>query len=282
MKRIVTIQDISCLGKCSLTVALPIISALGVEAAVVPTAVLSTHTMFREGYTFCDLTDEMAPIADHWTREGFTFDAVYTGYLGSQRQLALVADYFDRFGKEDAVIVVDPVMADNGKLYTGFTTEFAHEMAKLCGKADLVLPNITEACFMLDVPYRTDFSEEELKELLVRLADLGPRYAALTGVSLNAGRLGALSYDKVTGEFFYYDRPYISVSFHGTGDIFASTTTGALARGMSVNKALTLAVDFTVESMLKTLAEPNYNTYGVNFEQAIPYLISRAEEIEQM
>lgn len=281
MKRIVTIQDISCLGKCSLTVALPIISALGVEAAVVPTAVLSTHTMFKEGYTFCDLTDEMAPIADHWTREGFTFDAVYTGYLGSQRQLALVADYFDRFGK-DGLIVVDPVMADNGKLYTGFSVEFAHEMAKLCGKADLVVPNITEACFMLDIPYRTDFSEAELKEMLVRLTDLGPRYAALTGVSLTEGRLGVLSYDKQTGEYFHYDRPYISVSFHGTGDIFASTTTGALARGMSLEQALTLAVDYTVECMLKTLAEPNYNTYGVNFEQAIPYLITRANEIEQM
>lgn len=280
MKRIMTIQDISCLGKCSLTVALPIISAFGVEAAVVPTAVLSTHTMFQEGYTFHDLTGEMRPIAEHWSREGFRFDAIYTGYLGSLEQVSLVGEYIDRFGKDGARVIIDPVMADHGQLYKGFTPAFVREMAKLCARADLVVPNITEACFMLDIPYRTDFTEGELKEILKGLADLGPRYVALTGVALQEGRLGVLSYDSVTGEYFHYDREYLSVSFHGTGDIFASTTTGALARGMSVEDALTLAVDYTVESMLKTLAEPNYNTYGVNFEMAIPYLLTRIREIE--
>lgn len=274
MKRIVTIQDISCLGKCSLTVALPIISAMGVETAVVPTAVLSTHTMFRE-FTFHDLTDEMTPIADHWEREGFAFDAIYTGYLGSFEQLGLVSKFFDRFGGEGTTVVVDPVMADNGKLYAGFTPAFAREMANLVKKADLVIPNLTEACFLLDIPYRTDFTEAELKEILVRLTALGPRYAALTGVALTPGRLGVMSYDREEKNFFHYDREYLSVSFHGTGDIFASTATGGLARGLSVQDALTLAVDFTVESMLKTLAEPNHNTYGVNFEEAIPLLCER-------
>ncbi len=247
---------------------------------MVPTAVLSTHTMFQEGYTFHDLTGEMRPIAEHWSREGFRFDAIYTGYLGSLEQVSLVGEYIDRFGKDGARVIIDPVMADHGKLYKGFTPAFVREMAKLCARADLVVPNITEACFMLDIPYRTDFTEDELKEILKGLADLGPRYAALTGVALQEGRLGVLSYDSVTGEYFHYDREYLSVSFHGTGDIFASTTTGALARGMSVEDALTLAVDYTVESMLKTLAEPNYNTYGVNFEMAIPYLLTRIREIE--
>ena len=132
MKRIMTIQDISCVGKCSLTVALPIISAMGVECGIVPTAVLSTHTMFQ-GFTFKDLTDEMAPIADHWQKENFRFDAIYTGYLGSFEQIDLVADYIDRFKGEDTVVFIDPVMADNGKLYTGFTQEVADAMAKMCG-----------------------------------------------------------------------------------------------------------------------------------------------------
>ncbi|MBR7190149.1 MAG: bifunctional hydroxymethylpyrimidine kinase/phosphomethylpyrimidine kinase, partial [Oscillospiraceae bacterium] len=152
MKRIISIQDISALGKCSLTVALPIISAMGVECAVVPTAVLSTHTQFT-GFTFHDLTDEMEPIADHWKREGFRFDAVYTGYLGSFRQVDIVKRYFRDFG-EGAKIIVDPAMADNGKLYAGFGPEFPAKMAELLAGADLLLPNLTEACFLLDEEYR--------------------------------------------------------------------------------------------------------------------------------
>ena len=153
MKRVVSIQDISCLGKCSLTVALPIISAMGVETCVVPTAVLSTHTGGFSGFTFHDLTQEVAPIADHWAKEGISFDAIYTGYLGSFEQIHLVSQFFDRFGGQDTLIYVDPAMADNGVLYTGFTPEFAKEMGKLCGKADVIVPNLTEASFMLGVDY---------------------------------------------------------------------------------------------------------------------------------
>ena len=153
MKRIVTIQDISCVGKCSLTVALPIISAMGVEAAVVPTAVLSTHTMFK-GFTFRDLTEDIQPISAHWEKENFGFDAIYTGYLGSFEQLQLMSEFFDTYKTKDNVIFVDSVMGDYGKLYTGFTPEFAAEMAKLCGKADIIVPNMTEAAYMLNIPSR--------------------------------------------------------------------------------------------------------------------------------
>ena len=273
MKRILTVQDISCVGKCSLTVALPIISAMGVEAAVLPTAVLSTHTAFQEGFTFHDLTDEITPIADHWVKEGIGFDAIYTGYLGSFRQLELVSELFDTFGTEDNHIVIDPVMADHGKLYHGFTPEFAASMATLCGKADLILPNLTETAFLLGVPYEECPSEARVKELLVMLTDLGCPMAAITGVSLCEGRVGVMSYNAETKEYFYYDREYLPVAFHGTGDVFASTVVGAMARGRSVEEALTMAVNYTVETIACTMNDPGHHWYGVNFEATLPSLI---------
>ena len=153
MKRAVTIQDISCFGKCSLTVALPIISAMGIETAVIPTAVLSTHTGGFKGYTFRDLTGDIPQIASHWEKLGLSFDAIYTGYLGSPDQVQIVSDFFDSFGKEDNFIVVDPVMGDAGKLYAGFTDELVCGMRKLCAKADYIIPNMTEAALLLDIPY---------------------------------------------------------------------------------------------------------------------------------
>ena len=159
MKRVLTIQDISCVGKCSLTVALPIISAFGIETAILPTAVLSTHTMFKN-FTFKDLTDELEKISDHWKKEQIGFDAIYTGYLGSFEQIDLVCEIVNILRDENTLVIVDPVMADNGKLYPGFTEEFAKEMAKLCSKADIILPNMTEASFMLGIPYPgTDYDE---------------------------------------------------------------------------------------------------------------------------
>ena len=177
MKRIITSQDISCVGRCSLTVALPIISAAGVEACILPTAVLSTHTAFPE-FTFRDLTDEIQPISDTLARLGIDFDAIYTGYLGSPEQLALVADLIDRFRKPGAEIFIDPVLGDNGSLYKGFTQDFADRMTRLCAKADLILPNMTEAAFMLHEDYREDYDEDYVRGLLVRLTSLGARRPA--------------------------------------------------------------------------------------------------------
>jgi Pyridoxal/pyridoxine/pyridoxamine kinase len=276
MKRIVSIQDISALGKCSLTVALPIISAMGVECAVVPTAVLSTHTQFQ-GWTFHDLTDEMEPIADHWKQQGFTFDAIYTGYLGSFRQVDIVKRYFRDFGA-GAKLIVDPAMADNGKLYAGFKPDFPLKMAELLEGADLVLPNLTEACFLLGKEYREDYDRAYIMELLEGLLMRGAKNAALTGVSFEKGRLGVVSLSGETGAFSEYYTEHLPVSFHGTGDIYSSTAVGALVNGMPISEALALAADYTVECIRLTLAEENHSWYGVNFEQAVPYLLKRMQK----
>ena len=276
MKRIVTIQDISCVGKCSLTVALPIISAAGVEAGVIPTAVLSTHTAFPK-FTFCDLTDEIQKISDTFEELDIDFDAVYTGDLGSFEQLALVSDFFDRFG-DKAKIVIDPVMADNGQLYKGFTPEFAKSMAKLCAKADLILPNLTEASYMLGIPYNPSYDEDYIRDILKKLTDLGAKSAALTGVSFSDDKIGVYLYDSEREEYYSYFNEKLPAAFHGTGDIYASATLGAMMRGFSTPEALSIAVDFTLLTMKKTLEDKDHRFYGVNFEEALPYYIERVNK----
>lgn len=272
MKRIMTIQDISCVGKCSLTVALPIISAAGVETAVLPTAVLSTHTAFPK-FTFRDLTDEIEPIGDTLRELGIDFDAIYTGYLGSFEQLDLVDKFISDFKGKDTFVLIDPVMADNGKLYKGFTEEFAHAMATLCAKADLIVPNITEAAYMLDVPYNPDYDEEYIRSLLKQLTTLGCPRAALTGISFSEDKIGVYYYDSTTDTYFKYFNEKLPTSYHGTGDTYASAALGAIMRGIPVQRALAIAVDFTLECMKKTEEDPTHRFYGVNFESALPYYI---------
>ncbi len=275
MKRILTVQDISCVGKCSLTVALPIISACGVETAVMPTAVLSTHTMFNS-FTFRDLTDDMDNICNEWKKHEIDFDALYTAYLGSFNQIEKCSKMFDDFKTKDNFILVDPVMADNGKLYPNFDTKYALEMAKLCSKADIIVPNLTEASFILNTNYvESGYNEEYIKTTLKKLCELGCKKAVLTGVSFDDSKLGVFSYDSEKEEFFNYYREKLPVSFHGTGDIFASTLCGALALGKSLGDALKIAVDYTVECIAVTLSNPKHNFYGVEFEKALPYLIDR-------
>lgn len=274
MKRIVTIQDISCVGKCSLTVALPIISAMGVEAAILPTAVLSTHTMFQN-FTCKDLTDQIEPIAEHWKKENFLFDAVYTGYLGSFEQIDLMKKFFEDFKTESNILFVDPAMADNGKLYPAFDEAFAKHMATLCAKADIIVPNITEACFMTGMEYKTEYDEAYVKEMLQKLSALGAKISILTGVSFSEGKTGVMGYDKENDEFAYYEHDKLPVSFHGTGDIFSSTCVGAMMNGMNWKDAVKVAADYTSECIRITLEDPAKPWYGVNFEQAIPYLVER-------
>ena len=277
MKRVVTIQDVSCIGKCSATVALPIISVMGSECAVLPTAVLSTHTMFRN-FTFRDLTGDIPGIVDHWKKENFKFDAIYTGYLGSFEQLRLVSDFIDTFRTDDNAVIIDPVMADNGKLYPGFTPEFAVAMGKLCGKADVIIPNLTEAAFMLGEPYRgSGYDEKWIRELLKRLAGLGAKNAVLTGVSFDPAQLGFMGYNAEKDEFFSYFHRRLNASFHGTGDVFASTATGAYVQGRSLEESLAIAADYTVECMDITLKDPDHVHYAVEFERAIPYLVKRLQ-----
>lgn len=271
MKRIVTIQDISCVGKCSLTVALPIISAMGIECAVIPTAVLSTHTAFSD-FTFSDLTDEIEKISRHWAKEGITFDAVYTGYLGSFRQIDIVKNFFKN--NETAMKLVDPAMGDNGKLYPGFNESFAKKMAELCAMADVIVPNLTEAAFMLGEEYiEKGYDREYIKNLLVKLCSLGAKKAILTGISFEEESIGVMMLDSEKGEFSEYYNKKIQKMYHGTGDVFASACTGAIVRGKSLCRAAEIAADFTAESIKCTLSDKNANWYGVNFEEAIPSLI---------
>ncbi len=273
MKRIASIQDISCLGKCSLTVALPIISAMGVETCIVPTAVLSTHTMFKN-FTFRDLTEDLTPIADHWQQEQFRFDAIYTGYLGSKQQIDIVKDYFRRFKQADTLTVVDPAMGDNGKLYPGFNEEFAREIGTLCGVADIILPNLTEAAFMLGEPYVGEgYDEAFIKELLQKLCALGAKTAVLTGVSFDKDSIGAMGYDSCKKEYFSYYNKKVDAAFHGTGDVFASTVVGALMNDLSLEQSLKVAADYTAESIRITAADPEGIRYGVYFEELIPQLL---------
>lgn len=276
MKRILTVQDISCVGKCSLTVALPIISAMGVETAVLPTAVLSNHTAFKSGFTFRDLTEDIPAITAHWAAESIGFDAIYTGYLGSFEQLQLMSALFDTFKTENTLIFVDPVMGDFGKLYAGFTPDFAKAMAALCAKADIIVPNMTEASYMLGIPYcDSGYDKTYIEEVLRKLTALGTRHAVLTGVSFEPNKVGVMAYDSQNNRFFEYYNERINQSYHGTGDVFASTCVGALMNGKSLETALQIAADYTAESIRQTERDPRHNWYGVNFETATPYLLDR-------
>ena len=274
MKKIATIQDISCIGKCSLTVALPILSAMGIETAVIPTAVLSTHTAFDD-FTFRDLTSDIGGILDHWKKEGFSFDAVYSGYLGSPEQIDLVRRTWKEFSGPETLHIVDPAMADNGSLYKGFTQAFADEMARLCGEADLIMPNLTEAALMTHSPYRPEGGRDYIQDMLRRLAELGSRYSMLTGVSPEPDRLGAMIYDSRDNIFYEYYNEKLPVKFHGTGDIFASCMAGGMTIGKGLEESMAIAVDYTLECIRATTANAGYNWYGVDFETAIPYLVRR-------
>lgn len=274
MKRIVTIQDISCVGKCSLTVALPIISAMGIETAVIPTAVLSTHTAFKN-FTYRDLTGDLPKIAKHWKQEKFDFDGIYTGYLGSIEQIDILKEFFKQFKTPNNFIFIDPVMADNGKLYAGFDANFVKEMKKLCKMADIIVPNLTEASYMLEKEYKENYSEQEIKDILIELSNLGPKYVVLTGVSFKDNKLGVMSYNKETNEFFTYFKEKIPAKYHGTGDIFASTLVGAITNNNTLEEGLKIAVDYVWETINDTYKTNKKDAYGVNFETKIPYLINR-------
>lgn len=274
MKRIVSIQDISCFGKCSLTVAIPIISAMGIEVCAIPTAVLSTHTGGFTGYTYRDLTCDIPDIAAHWKSIGLEFDAVCTGYLGSLEQVNIISNFFDDFKTENNILIVDPVMGDKGKFYSGFTAEFAREMKKLCSKADVILPNLTEAALLLGEEYvESGYDEQFIKNMLVRLSEIGAKIVVLTGVSFDENSQGVMSYNSETGEFSAYFNDNIPGYFHSTGDVFSSTLAGAIVHGFDMGKATKVAVDFTVDCIRHTENCVKEHWYGVKFEECLPDLI---------
>ena len=277
-KRVAAIHDISCFGKCSLTVALPIISAAGIECAGIPTAVLSTHTGGFSGYTFRDLTEDIMPIANHWKKEKLTFDAVYTGYLGSVEQIDLVCQAVDTFGTSDTMLIVDPVMADHGRLYGGFPESFPKEMCRLCAKADIITPNITEAAFMTDMPYmEAPHSEEYIKELLLGLRKITNGKIVLTGVCFKSGEIGAACLDGKNLEYVF--TPQIDAAYHGTGDIFTSTLVCGVLNGKSLKESSLIAAKYTAGCIKLTKEEYPEMKYGVNFEAQIPTLLKLLEII---
>lgn len=274
-KRVLTIQDISCFGQCSSTVALPIVSACGVECAVMPSAVLSTHTGRFRGYTFRDLTNDMIPIRDHWVREGIKFDAFYTGYLGSVRQVDIVRDIMASTGNPGALRIVDPVLADAGKLYAGFDMNFVEAMKRLCAEADVLLPNISEASYLTGMKYTEDYDRPYITELCKRLCDLGTKSVIMTGIGFREGYTGIAVYEN--GELNHYEHKKVSMWCHGTGDIYASAFTGSLMRGKTKMEAVKIAADFTLKAIENTLDDATNHWYGVKFETAIPTLVKSLE-----
>ena len=272
MKRVLTVQDISCLGKCSLTIALPVLSVLGSETVILPTAVLSTHTMFK-GFTCKDLSDQIEPIKQHWLKEGITFDAIYTGYLGSIEQIDQMKDLFRDFRREGMFVFVDPVMADNGRLYAAFNMAYAEKNKELCAEADIIVPNITEAALMTGMDYRETYDESYIRELLSGLRELGAKLSVITGVSLEKGKIGAMGIDRETGETWCYQNRRIDASYHGTGDLFASTFVGELLRGKDWKNAMRIAADYTAHTIEVTLKNPKEPWYGVDFETTLPDLL---------
>ena len=269
-KLILTIQDISCVGQCSLTAALPIISACGVETAILPSAVLSNHTGGFTSWTFRDLTEDMPLIREEWMKQNIKFDAFYTGYLGSAKQIAYVKDIFDTCGKDGALRIVDPAMADNGKLYAGFDEAFAKTMGELCSAADIILPNITEACLVTGSEYQEEYGRQYILGLEKKLAAMGPKTVVLTGVSYAPDRTGVAVYEN--GIEHYYEHRRLSKNCHGTGDVFASAFTGAMMRGHSAYEAAKIAADFVVVCMENTIDDADH-WYGVKFEPMLPELI---------
>lgn len=272
MKRILTIQDISCLGKCSCTVALPILSAMGIETVILPTAVLSTHTMFKN-FTCKDLSDQLEPITSHWKSEDVKFDAIYTGYLGTIDEINEVKHIIDMFKTDETMVFIDPAMADNGRLYPAFDQHYADVNATLLSYSDVTDPNITEACFMTGMEYKEEYDEDYVKELLRRLAKTGAKTVILTGVSLAEGRTGVMGLDTKTGEFFKYQNDRIDKSYHGTGDVFSSVLAGAITLGKDFSTSVKIACDYTRDTIAETLKDPKEPWYGVDFEATIPELI---------
>lgn len=272
-KRVLTIQDISCVGQCSLTVALPVLSSCGVETAILPSAVLSTHTGGFEGYTFRDLTDDMMPIADHWQKENIMFDTVYSGYLGSARQIDYVIEITKRLLKEGGYSIVDPAMADNGKLYYGFNLAFVEEMKKLVFSSDICIPNITEACFLTDTEYKENYDQQYTYSIVDKLSQAGAKTIVLTGVSYDEDTTGVLILEN--GIKSYYRHKKIDKKYHGTGDIYSSAFTGALNRGKSVYESAKIAADFVVKCIENTIDDESH-WYGVKFE---PVLYQLSKEV---
>lgn len=273
-KQVLTIQDISCFGQCSLTVALPILSACGVQASVIPSAVLSTHTYKFKDFTFRDLTDDIPKIQEHWIREKICFDAIYTGYLGSIKQVDYVKDVFCSLGNDNCKFIVDPAFADHGELYKLFNNEYVEAIKTLCKEADVLIPNITECCFLTNTEYKEIYNEQYVTDILKKMEVFGAETIIVTGITYNNSSTGVVIYE--AGKMTYYKHRKVDRLCHGTGDIYASAFTGALMNNKTSVEAATIAADYTLECILETGDDPSH-WYGTKFEKAIPKLIELLE-----
>ena len=268
--RILTIQDISCLGQCSMTVALPILSACGQETCIIPSAVLSTHTGGFQKPHIRDISADIPHIQAHWQRENVAFDAIYTGYLGTTEQISDVAHVFDTMLRPGGKIIVDPAMADHGQLYAGFDMEYARAMGELCKKADVILPNLTESCLITGCEYRESYDEAYITDVLSKLHGMGIKCVVLTGVSYREEETGVLISDGKSTHC--YRHPKLSRSYHGTGDIYASAFVGSWIGGKTMKEAAQIAADYACECIRATIGDESH-WYGTKFEAALPYLI---------
>lgn len=273
-KRILTIQDASCVGQCSLTVALPIISACGIETAVLPSALLSTHTAGFTDFTVLDLTPEFPKIIEHWEKERLTFDGVYTGYV-----LASQIDYIIEICKKlnNGAKIIDPVMADHGSFYYGFDKEFAEKMCNLCYGADVILPNLTEAAFLMEEDcVLAGYDKQYIETLCTKLVKkLNVNTVVLTGVSFREDEIGVCVYENSKTEYYFTEK--IKRNFHGTGDIYSSAFVSGYVLGKSALEAASIAADYTVEAMKLTMPYQEEHSYGVFFEEAIPILLKKLD-----
>lgn len=277
--KVLSIQDISCFGQCSTTVALPIISACGVECAILPSAVLSTHTAgaFREvGFTCCDLDGEFTKIEDKWNQLGIKFGSVYTGYLGTTSMIKMVMHIMDSCLEDGGLRIVDPAMADGGELYPAFNMEYVDAMKVLCGCADYIIPNISESCFLTGTEYKEEYDEAYVKDLCTKLSALGCKNVILTGVGYMAGKTGVVVWNN--GEYKYYEHEKLSKSYHGTGDIYSSVFVGAKMRGLDTFEAAKLAANYTYGCIVDTVSDESH-WYGVKFELSLAKLGTTISEL---
>lgn len=280
-KTVAAIHDISGMGKCSLTAAVPVLSAAGVSVSVLPTAVLSTQTGGLNDYTYRDLTDDMIPFMQHWEKLGAEFDAVYSGFLGSVRQVDIVSLFLEKFRSDKTVFLCDPAMADNGHLYDTFDAEFVLSMKKLCCNADIIVPNLTEATLLLGLEYsEPPYTDEYIKSLLYGLSEaFSAKFIVLTGIDFDGLSVGVAAFDSEKRDISYVMRHRVSGMFHSTGDLFAASLLGAVLNGFEINAACDIAIDFTYKSIYKTVENNGDSRFGLYFEKCLPEYIKSMELI---
>ncbi len=273
VRRVAAVHDMSCFGRCSLTVILPTLSTLGVQVCPLPTAVLSTHLGGFTGLEFCDFTDHMPAFFHHWQQEGITFDCIYSGFLASQQQIDVVNTFITEFSPNNPLILVDPVMGDEGKLYSTYTPQMQQQMAVLVQKADIITPNFTEACFLLGEAYQNPFPNiKKIEDWLHRLAAMGPSIVVITGIPLSTGKIANAGYD-LNHQIFLLDTcEYIPARYPGTGDIYASVLLGSLLHGDNLTKAMKRSSAFVSLAIKTTFAAHTPTREGVLLEKVLPWL----------